>query len=998
MKTRRGSSLLRMQPDYDEALEERDEWMDREDVAAVCPLCAEKMDAEGITRVRASVIRRAQREAMMKESSVRNAAAPRDIATYHNSSGYSMSDESLTNFLRVEFGMSDPDENGDAVMYAHAKYVYSLSNHMTGREVERDGFEDDEKLPININDRRDMIRKMEGCVERLSRRTRQGFDKRKWTLPGKRIPSHTNGLLLRSVLQRMIPKTAASCHIAAMTVRDIRSKLWRAITRSVRMPPIKEISEGGKDIDFLTEGGLTVHFDIVVTPNELGWDDVRLDWESYWSGGDRKGKGSIPIVDGPRRYGRWMTTAVSIFKKQMRGSEMNREAVARQLVLAARDLVESGRTRRIAAVRVVKAVPATYMRDGDQWEIVFSDGRVLSVIVPYLASNLSIQDRRMREHHTDIHVPSEIQDIVESNTKYNRALAKWFKSPRISRELANWLEFDVSSSAVGSSRTAALKEGDRVKISGGSGVLSGKEGVVVDKKTVKTDGRGIPTNVEGAYKPVDWNKEVAIRLDDGEIVTMFKNRVRKATQRRAARVRDINEITGAELFRQYDWLYGEFSDLKVREERGDVPEGSYEDEKEHFEGIFEDWLSDVRKAVNRNDPDAFRRIVSLSRSNYQGKKTKALMRLMMIRRAKNIQDLFDQMYEATHGYSASSRTAAKKVRLTRSEINNAEKSFGGGRRYTIVRRPQAKGGFWVAAIDIDSQEVITDEYAETKEDVRKAVREVNRWMDKAYGGGPMSDKSRHRQKASRTAAYGDEALLRPKRGEVVLMGLFDPPRGASEDEITESEILDETIQDLQRRARKIPALRGFRVKGEHYKYQGGRWYGVLVLRGRPFDLDEMTQEMSSKWQGILTASSHTAAKYPLKVKKQYSHVGEKEGGGRDQLPARLVIKRGGWFLEFSDGTLKDLGSQANGPNGFRKREMEKQVSASVRTADRWETMPEGWTGESRKKFWESLTGRAPKHKVSACMRRMEGKVDDPGAFCAALADRILGRTDWRGED
>lgn len=68
----------------------------------------------------------------------------------------------------------------------------------------------------------------------------------------------------------------------------------------------------------------------------------------------------------------------------------------------------------------------------------------------------------------------------------------------------------------------------------------------------------------------------------------------------------------------------------------------------------------------------------------------------------------------------------------------------------------------------------------------------------------------------------------------------------------------------------------------------------------------------------------------------------------------------------------------------------------TRQADKWESMPKGWTEESRKKFWESLTGGAPKHKVTKCIKEMEGKkgIDNPGAFCAALADRVMGK-DWR---
>lgn len=59
----------------------------------------------------------------------------------------------------------------------------------------------------------------------------------------------------------------------------------------------------------------------------------------------------------------------------------------------------------------------------------------------------------------------------------------------------------------------------------------------------------------------------------------------------------------------------------------------------------------------------------------------------------------------------------------------------------------------------------------------------------------------------------------------------------------------------------------------------------------------------------------------------------------------------------------------------------------VKQADKWEKMPKGWTDESRKQFWETLTGDV-KHKVTKCIKEMDGKFDDPGAFCASLADRV----------
>lgn len=70
--------------------------------------------------------------------------------------------------------------------------------------------------------------------------------------------------------------------------------------------------------------------------------------------------------------------------------------------------------------------------------------------------------------------------------------------------------------------------------------------------------------------------------------------------------------------------------------------------------------------------------------------------------------------------------------------------------------------------------------------------------------------------------------------------------------------------------------------------------------------------------------------------------------------------------------------------------------ASQVEAKKWQSLPKGWTQDSLEKFWNSMTGDA-KHRVTKCMKKMEGKVDDPGAFCAAARDRIEG-TKWRGEE
>src|SRR3989344_4845162 len=72
------------------------------------------------------------------------------------------------------------------------------------------------------------------------------------------------------------------------------------------------------------------------------------------------------------------------------------------------------------------------------------------------------------------------------------------------------------------------------------------------------------------------------------------------------------------------------------------------------------------------------------------------------------------------------------------------------------------------------------------------------------------------------------------------------------------------------------------------------------------------------------------------------------------------------------------------------------TASAARVAKKWQKLPKGWTEESVKKFWGTVTDQDPKHPVKKCIDKMTGKVSDPGAFCGALADRVKG-TDWRHE-
>lgn len=55
--------------------------------------------------------------------------------------------------------------------------------------------------------------------------------------------------------------------------------------------------------------------------------------------------------------------------------------------------------------------------------------------------------------------------------------------------------------------------------------------------------------------------------------------------------------------------------------------------------------------------------------------------------------------------------------------------------------------------------------------------------------------------------------------------------------------------------------------------------------------------------------------------------------------------------------------------------------------EQWEGKPKGWSKKSMKSYWKSLTGDRKK-KVTACIKKMKGDVDDPEAFCASLAREV----------
>jgi hypothetical protein len=81
---------------------------------------------------------------------------------------------------------------------------------------------------------------------------------------------------------------------------------------------------------------------------------------------------------------------------------------------------------------------------------------------------------------------------------------------------------------------------------------------------------------------------------------------------------------------------------------------------------------------------------------------------------------------------------------------------------------------------------------------------------------------------------------------------------------------------------------------------------------------------------------------------------------------------------------------------YQKMRVARRLVHHLVTAQKWETLPKGWTEKSFQKFWKTISEKS-KHPVTLCIEKMKDKMKDPGAFCAAAKDRATGDTSWRSE-
>jgi hypothetical protein len=71
-----------------------------------------------------------------------------------------------------------------------------------------------------------------------------------------------------------------------------------------------------------------------------------------------------------------------------------------------------------------------------------------------------------------------------------------------------------------------VRIGTKLQVVEGSGLDSGKIGVVISPRDLLYTQRGVP-EIDGYYKPVDWEEEVPLQLEDNSIIIMTKHRLRE---------------------------------------------------------------------------------------------------------------------------------------------------------------------------------------------------------------------------------------------------------------------------------------------------------------------------------------------------------------------------------------------------------------------------------------------------------------------------------------
>lgn len=128
------------------------------------------------------------------------------------------------------------------------------------------------------------------------------------------------------------------------------------------------------------------------------------------------------------------------------------------------------------------------------------------------------------------------------------------------------------------------------------------------------------------------------------------------------------------------------------------------------------------------------------------------------------------------------------------------------------------------------------------------------------------------------------------------------------------------------------------------------------------------------------------------ARRKYPKLDPVKGGGGFHWAMRGEVKGQPAIRFESSGVYTSLSRDAgqNAPGnwyGLEPRKPGITEPAIEPKSAAWENLPKGWTQDSVQSMWDTMTDGV-KHKITRCMEKMDGKVDDTGAYCGSLAAQV----------
>jgi hypothetical protein len=214
------------------------------------------------------------------------------------------------------------------------------------------------------------------------------------------------------------------------------------------------------------------------------------------------------------------------------------------------------------------------------------------------------------------------------------------------------------------------------------------------------------------------------------------------------------------------------------------------------------------------------------------------------------------------------------------------------------------------------------------------------------------------------------------------------------DEYTETGEYDEQMQNIQTGEEVASEVEGPQPgdpKGNPHEYLDEK----KTKDGVPFD-DPNSEHLSAEEDPVYqTSKLHEDAKKqePGKDSGFLASIVEHEGHS-----AGVHLTESGFEVR-GKGSASYLRSEPIAKREHAEEYAKEMLKAHAKLNEREivsrntnlsETADLGWGNippKEKKKLWEGLTGSS-KHKITACMNKIDGHVDNPGAYCKSLADEV----------